>query len=182
MARVKKTKAEKKNAPHFNIIDAMIIILVIAAVVGIYFRYNIIDFLTNDKNNDEYVVSFSVENVRYTTPNYIRVGDTVYFKSNGDVLGKFISESENQNPLNITIASEDFVKSSGEIVKIHYPDGESRVNLSGRLLCEGSYTAEGGFCIDGSTYIAAGQTIEVYTETVSFVLRVTSIELYAEEA
>lgn len=180
MARVKKTKAEKKNTPHFNVLDAMIIILVVAAVVGIYFRYNIIDFLTNDKNNDEYVISFSVENVRYTTPNYISVEDTVYFKSNGDVLGKIISESE-KNPVERSAAYETFVKSNGEMVKGYYPE-ESRVNFSGRLLCEGSYSSETGFCLDGSTYIAPGQMIEVYTERVSFVLSVNSIELYEEES
>ena len=49
MNKAKKDKTEKKNAPHFNILDALIIILVILVIVGIYFRYNIIDFLNDDK-------------------------------------------------------------------------------------------------------------------------------------
>ncbi len=180
MSRQKKTKAEKRNSPHFNAVDAMIIILVILAVVGIYFRHNILDILSEGKNNDEYVVSFSIEDIRYTTPNYINVGDKVYFESNGELMGTLMSESANQGALNITPASEYFTDSSGKVVEAHYPNEESRVNARGRMLCVGGYNSDGGFCIDGKTYIAAGQTVEVYTELVTVTLTVTSIELYEE--
>ncbi|MBQ8140867.1 MAG: hypothetical protein IJ038_04130 [Clostridia bacterium] len=181
MNKIKRSKADRKTAPHFNAVDAMIIILVIVAIVGIYFRHNIIEFLTDDRNDDEYVVSFAIEDIRYTTPNYMNVGDSVYFSSDGELLGTLMSESENQGALNITPASKYFTDSNGEVHEIFYPNEESRVNARGRLLCVGSYNEEGGFCIDGSTYIAAGQSIEVYTEFVSVNITVTSIEIYEEE-
>lgn len=180
MAKQKRSKEEKRNSPHFNAVDAMIVILAILAVVGIYFRYNILDFLTAAKNNEQYVVSFSVENIRYTTPNYINVDDQVYFESDGKLLGIIISESENQGALNITPASELFVDSAGGIVEAFYPNENSRVNAKGRMLCEGRRNSDGGFAVDGKTYVAAGQSIEVYTERVSFVLTVTDIEEYSE--
>lgn len=182
MSKRKMTKAERKNAPHFNAVDAMIIILVILAIVGIYFRHNILDMLTASKNNDEYVVSFSIEDIRYTTPNYINIGDKVYFASNGALMGTLMSESENQSALNITPASKYFTNSEGKVVEAHYPNEESRVNARGRMLCVGGYNDEGGFCIDGKTYIAAGQTVEIYTEYVTVTVTVTSIELYEEQS
>ena len=178
MSKHKMTKEERKNAPHFNAIDAMIIILVILAIVGIYFRHNILELLSSDKNNDQYVVSFSIEDIRYTTPNYINIGDKVYFASNGELLGTLMSESENQSALNITPASKYFTSSDGKIIEAHYPNEESRVNARGRMLCIGGYNEDGGFCIDGKTYIAAGQAIEVHTEYVTVTITVTSIELY----
>ena len=178
MSRVKKDKAARKNRPHFNAIDAMIIILVIVAIVGVYFRYTIVDFLTGDRNVDEYVVSFSIEDIRYTTPNYINVGDNVYFASSGELLGILTSESENnKEPLNITLASEKFTDSDGNIVEVFYPE-ETRVNAKGRILCKGNYSSSGGFSVDGNEYIAAGQSVEVYTEKVTVTLKITSIERY----
>ena len=178
MSRVKKDKTARKNRPHFNAIDAMIIILVIVAIVGVYFRYTIIDFLTGDRNIDDYVVSFSIENIRYTTPNYMNVGDKVYFASSGELLGTLTSESENnKEPLNITLASENFTDSNGNIVEVFYPE-ESRVNAKGRMLCKGNYSYAGGFSVDGNEYIAAGQSVEVYTEKVTVTLKKTAIEKY----
>ena len=181
MKNTKLAKAEKKNTPHFNAVDAMIIILVIVAIVGIYFRHTIVDFLTEGRNDDEYVISFSIEDIRYTTPNYINVGDSVYFASNGELLGTLLSASENQGALDITVGSKYVTDSNGEVHEIFYPKEETRVNAKGRILCVGSYSEEGGFCMGGSTYIAAGQSIEVYTEFVSVNITVTSVELYEEE-
>ncbi len=180
MAKAKKQKKDRSNVPHFNVIDAMIVMLVIAAVLGMFFRYNIIDFLTADKNDERYVVSFSIEDIKYTTPNYISVGDKVYFKSTGDIMGTLISESENQGALNITPAIKHFTDSKGNIQAIFYPNEESRVDAKGRLVCLGNYTEGSGFCIDGNVYIASGQYVEVYTELVSFSLKITSIEPYEE--
>ena len=78
MSKVKTPRPQKQH--RFNAIDAVIILLVILAVLGVYFRYSIIDFLTNDKNNAEYIVTFSIDNVINTTPsNYMSVGDKLYY-------------------------------------------------------------------------------------------------------
>ena len=182
MAKLSKEKKDKSNIPHFNAVDAMIIILLVVALVGIYFRYNIIDFLTADKNNDEYAVSFSVDDIRYTTPNYLSIDDKVYFKSTGNIMGNIITESkDNQAVLNITPAKKYFTDSKGDIKEVSYPEQESRVDAKGRLLCLGSYSADSGFCIDGNTYIAPGQYVEVYTEMVTLTLKITDIAPYESE-
>lgn len=179
MANIKNSKTERGRV-RFNVLDAFIIILVIAAVVGVYFRYSILDFLRSDMNAEKYVVTYSMDDIRYTTPNYIHADDKVYFASSGELFGTIIRESENQGVLNIMPASKEFVDSKGDVKEVFYPNSESRVTAKGKLVCEGYYDPEGGFFVDGNTYIAAGQTIEVRTETVSVRMSVLSIEAYAE--
>ena len=73
---MKKDKKEKKSKvdgvkerrfPKFHVLDAVIIILVIAIVAGVYFRYNVVDQLGNLKNQQEATVTFSVKNIKADT-------------------------------------------------------------------------------------------------------------------
>ena len=179
MAKEKKVRS-KRNRSRFNMLDAFIIILVIAAVVGVYFRYSIIDFLKSDMNTEKYVISFSIDDVRYTTPNYMQVGDEFYFAADGALLGTLLGESENQEALSIMPASKEFVDSKGAIKKVFYPNSESRVTAKGKLLCDGGYDSNGGFFINKNTYLSAGQILSVRTDTVSVSIRILSIEPYTE--
>ena len=176
MRRKKLIAEQRRSRPHFNAIDAMIVVLVIVAVLGIYFRYNMMDLLSGQKEKQEYHVTFSIDNIRYTTPNYISIGDTFYMQSDGRVLGKLVSTSENQEALNIVPAVEYFTDSEGHIVPVSYPNLESRVNVKGSLLCRGTYTAEGGFCLDGTVYLSAGQEIQVYSDHVTVCMKILSVE------
>ena len=53
-----------KRSIHFNVIDALIIVVLIAVVLGFYFRFNVVESLTGEENTEAYTVSFSVENIR----------------------------------------------------------------------------------------------------------------------
>lgn len=176
----KKEKAVRKS-PRFGVLDAVIILLIIIAVVGIYFRYNIIEIVNGTKNLDDYTVRYSIENIRYTTPNYINVGDTVYFADDGEQFGTLINASENMGALRITPASEYFKTSDAEIVEVFYPDSQSRVDAEGRLECRGRYSDEGGFLVNGSVYIASGQNVNVRTEYVTVTVRIEEISLSESE-
>lgn len=174
------TYGAKKNA-HFNVIDAVIIVLVVAVLLSIYFRFNIVDSLWAKTQTKEYDVSFTINDIRYTTPTYINIGDEVYFADSGEYFGKLISESENKNALNITPASKYFTDSDGNVVEVFYPDGETRVNAKGRLVCEGYYTEDGGFSVGGKQYLAPGQSLTVCTELVTVTINITGIEPSVEE-
>ncbi len=180
---MKKDKKPKKqrNAPKFGVLDAVIVLLVIVAVVGVYFRYNIIDLVTGAKNLSEYTVSYSIENIRYTTPNYIDVGDKVYFASDGEQIGTLIAVSENAGALSITPASEYFTDSNGKIVEVMYPDNQSRVDAKGRLVCSGRYSDNGEFLVNGSVFMASGQYVSIKTEYVSLTVRIDEITVYEAE-
>ena len=179
MSKSKENKVKK--APRFGVLDAVIILLVIIAVVGIYFRYNIIDLVTSSKNLDDYTVSFSIDNIRYTTPDFVDVGDEVYFADDKEHFGTLTNVSENMGALSYIPASEEFVTKSGEIIEVHYPDDRSRVSALGRLNCVGRYSDNGEFLVNGETYISCGQSINVVTELVTFTIRIDEINHLTSE-
>lgn len=175
MKNRKEKKIKNKRAVRFGVLDAVIILMVIIAVVGVYFRYNIIELVTNTKNLEDYTISYSIKNIRYTTPNYINIGDEVYFADDGGHFGTLINASENMGALSITPSSEYFTTSKAEIIEIFYPDSQSRVDATGRLTCRGRYSDDGGFLVNGSAYVAAGQKVNIKTENVTVTITINGI-------
>lgn len=169
--------AKSIKAHKFGVLDVAIVLIVLASVIGIYFRFNLIETLNQNANTKNVIIFYNIDNVRYTTPNYINVDDKVYFSSTGELLGTVINASEEMsNALNVAPSSEDFFD-DGEYVEVFFPNSESRVDANGRLSCKGAYNDDRGLLINGSTHISAGQTISVKTELASFVITITSIEV-----
>ena len=150
-------------------------------MVGVYFRYSILDFFTGAQNLDDYTVSYSIYDIRYTTVNYINIDDKVYFASDGEEFGTLTNVSENMGAVSYTPASEYFTKSDGSIIEVVYPNNQSRVNAQGRLNCRGRYSDEGGFLVNGSTHLASGQYIDVYTDYVTVTIRIDEITQMDQE-
>lgn len=169
---------EKGKSGNFRIkaLDVVIILLVLAAVVGVYFRFNVIDTITNKSNIKECRVSFAIKDIRYTTADYIGVGDKIYY-SNGEELGSLIEASNDSiNALTVRPASKTVVSSNGEAVTITYPV-DTRIDAEGRFICKCSVSSDGAYLVDGTKRIAAGETVSVYTEKVSLNILITDIEL-----
>ncbi|MBQ2999916.1 MAG: hypothetical protein IJD64_05580, partial [Clostridia bacterium] len=105
----------------------------------------------------------------------------IYYSEDGEKLGELMAHTEDStDPLRQEIASEYFVDQNGTTVEVYYPDSDSmdtRINVSGRILCKGSYSEDGGFLVNGSKYLAPGQTIKVQTELVTVTLVVQDITL-----
>lgn len=175
---VKKDLAQsnKKNT-HFNVVDAVVIILLIAVVLGAYFRFDIVEHFTEEQSLETYTVSFSVKNIRYTTPTFLQIGDKVFFGDTGEAFGTLMGESENQNMLTVTPASQTFTDSSGKVVEVFYPTEDSKIDAKGKIECQGAYIVDGGFCVNGTRYIAAGQTIQIKTELVTLDITITDIKM-----
>ena len=174
---MKKNEIKSENAkklPRFGAIDVFIILIVIVLIVGIFFRYKLLDVLTSQQNLNEYTIAFTVDNVRYTTPDYINVGDTVYL--DGNALGTITSGAENTGALSIAPASEMFTDSNGNIIEVHYPN-ETRVSFSGNISCKGKVSENGSVLVNGNLYVAAGQTLDVTTEFVTMSIKIDSIDL-----
>ena len=170
-------KSSEKKTPRFGFLDAVIILLIITAVVGIYFRANILDFLKNDRHIQEYTISFSIQDIRYSTPDYVQVNDTVYFSDDGTTLGTVMEATQgNAESLNCRPAVKVFQTENGTMESVSYPNNESRVDATGRLLCRGSYSEDGGFLVNGNRYLSAGQTIDVQTELVTVSITITDIQ------
>ena len=179
MSKKENGAVASKRSAHFNVIDAVIIILVIAVAFGIYSRFNVVETLWSKNDTEKYAVSFSVKDIRYTTATYVNVGDKVYFADNGELFGTVMSESENVNALSITPASKHFTDSKGNVVEVFYP-GDTRIDVKGRIECTGYYNDEGGFTVDGRKYLAPGQTVNIQTDLVTVTITVTDIDLIEE--
>ena len=187
MATTKEERAQKKAAkqprrssdkPHFNLLDGLILFLVVLCVCGVYFRYTAYDALVNRMNKQDCVLSFEVQGLRYTTPNYVNVGDEVRLAEDGRVLGHLISGAASlTGALQITPAMAYFTDANGNVVELSYPDDESRVDVAGRILCAGTLN-EDGFCLDGTRYLAPGSLVTVQTDLVSFTILITAITPY----
>ena len=176
--RKKHAASEEKNKSgiRFRALDFVIIILVILVVVGVYFRYNILDMLTGNKNLSEYTVSFEIKDIQYKTENYINVGDKVYYYDSGDEIGTIITASTNSdNALIRTPAIKSFVPDGGnQAVEVAYPEN-TRIDASGRIQCKGSFSEESGFLLGGTDSISPGDVISVKTALVTVDIIVTDI-------
>ena len=178
MKKTKETKEKKvRSGPRFRALDAVIILLVLTAVIGVYLRYNHLDIFTGDQNLSEHTVSFVVKDIRYTTEYYVSVGDTVYFADDGEEFGTLLGASDGlNNALPPSPATKTVVTEDGRAVEVYYPS-ETRIDSEGRLSCMGSYTEDGGFLVNGSRYLSAGQSVTVHTELVTFTLQITDISV-----
>ena len=171
-------KQKKGGArPRIKVIDVVIILMVLLVVVGIIFRSNTLDLLENNLNKKDYTVSFSIKDIRYTTPDHMAVGDQVYFADSGELMGTLIAPSDEMKniALKCTATSKYFTDANGKSVEVVYP-GNSRVDAEGKMVCEGLYTSDGIFLLNGTTYLAAGKNVNVQTERVTVTITVDKIE------
>lgn len=177
MNQVKKEKAKNK-ALKIKALDIVIVLLVLLAVLGVYFRYNSLNIFENKSNTEQYTISFSIENIRYSTPEHLHVGDCAYFQDSGELLGTFMAESENMEniALKCTAASEYFMDETGTWVEVSYPQ-DTRVQAEGKLLCNGIKTENNTFLVNGSVFLAANQIVAIQTETVTLSILITDIQL-----
>ena len=171
-----KDNVKTSKAPKFGVLDAVIILLVVVIIFSVYFRYSIVQWFTNSADLEEFIISYTIEDVRYTTPNFINIGDKVYFASSGDEFGSLINVSENMGALSITPASEFFTDVSGSIVEVFYPNSETRVSAIGKLSCMGRYSDDGSFFVNGATFVASGQYININTSYVTVTIRIDEIK------
>ena len=166
-----------KKLPKIKVLDVVIVLLVLLAIVGVYFRYNSLSFFENSASKKQYEISFSIENIRYTTPDHVFVGDRVYLSESGEMLGTLLAASTDMKniALKCTAASEYFMNEKGNMVEVNYPS-ESRVRAEGKMLCEGVYSSDGSFLVNGTTYLAAGKSLSVQTERVTVTIEIRDIQ------
>ena len=166
---------KKKKNRRIHILDVTIVLLVIAVCVGLFFRQEVVDMFGNFSNLQDAEVSFSVKNISDKTRYNISIGDEVYFKSNRNVFGNIMASAENsETPFVVQQASETFIE-NGTPITVTYPP-ETRINVNGKISCRGYFAEDGSFMLNGSTYLAAGQSMTICTEKVTLQITVMGIE------
>ena len=178
--KLKTSASKERKLPKFYVLDAVILLLIVAICLGVYFRYSVFDALGNSKKQVDVEVSFAIKNIQDTTTHYLDIGDEVYVKADGTTLGTLLASDDNSDmPLgNITPAAVTFFE-GGESFIVNYPS-ETRVDAEGRLLCKGLFSQDGSFMLNGNEYLSAGQTVTVCTERVTVEIIVLDIKEIAD--
>lgn len=172
MAQTDKKKQKNAARIRFNIVDLVLIIAVLACLVGVYLRYNVSEQFGVNHELGEYVLSFEIKDIRYTSADAFPEGDTFYLDEKDVILGTVIA-IDSTSPSEVIYAD-----SKGDYKTIYYPE-DSRIDLTGRLLSEGMMT-DRGYMLAGNTYIAPGQTYYVETPHINVGITVTGIEPAAQ--
>lgn len=175
--KVKKHK--ERRFPKFGVLDAVIILLVVAIVVGIYFRYSFFDTLTNARNMKECYVTFKTDNVSSKVTGALSLDDLVYFKSDGNTFGTLaVKSDEVSTVIQEQPATQTVSKDGKAYADIQYPQGIDEPLIYGTGIIKASclINEDGSYILNGSTYISIGQTYTVCTEKVTFNITIVQIE------
>jgi hypothetical protein len=173
---VEAQRTKKRNNARFNIMDFLIVLIVLLCVFSLVARYTtVLDKIGISDHLEEYEISFTVSDLRYTTPNFFRIDDDIYLSDDDHAyVGKLLSrEIGSTDALTITLSSQ-YVQTETGFVSAYYAEN-TFVDVAGRILCRGSINADGYFMLNGNAYLSEGQTVSVCTDLVSFEMIVTDI-------
>jgi hypothetical protein len=171
---------KERRFPKFGVLDAVIILLVIAIVAGIYFRYSFFDTLNSMKNMKECYVTFKTDKITTNVSREMYDGDAIYFKSDGSSFGTLAVKSEEitmviqEQPATSTV-----FKDGKTYADVQYPQGMdgSLIYGIGTIKCNCAVSENGSYLLNGTTYISPGQTYTVCTEKVTVNIMITDIEV-----
>ena len=172
---------QKKTASRrvrFTWIDGVIIFLIVICILGVIFRYPIMDKLGLGADYREYRIKFSVTAIDAAAVEYLNNGDSLYF-ADGQLAGTLCYPSLDNtaggnSPLECRPASVYVDNGAGDLVWAQYPEG-TKVDAVGAFDCVGAYDSDLNFNIDGKKKIAVGHNITVYTDTVTLYITITEI-------
>lgn len=157
---------------RFNAIDALIILLVIALLVGIAYRAVVYDENAEDAKLKEYTVYFKVESIRNTARQYFVAGDIVRMKSTNQTIGVFDSVVQHDPAVGA------YNDKGGQIFypEIENPDIYNDTNcfVIGYITVKGEMT-DSGFLLNGDTYISSNSDLEIVTDHIETTIKIISI-------
>jgi len=158
--------AEKNSKIRFGLLDAVILIAVIALVLALVFRY------TADKrlfvyDTETYTVTVKATGLQYTTVNMLDSNAKVYLED-GKQIGTFVHAPT------VTPMLSYSTTSSGDIIAAYYPDN-TLVDIVTDVECE-LIVNDGMIMTKGGVHVAVGTVIKIHTETVDLDVEIVAVE------
>ena len=155
-----------KNKTRFNAIDLLILILFIGCIAGIIVRYQVVDIVKSNNNQENASISFLVKDIKETSEEFFAEGDKFFIIGSNEFLGAleggFVFEP-----------AEEFNETAdGRYVKSASASGRS--DMRGSLLSSGTFSSE-GFLLDNTKYIAPGSTLSIHSNKIYVNIIVTDI-------
>lgn len=173
-------KNEVKNTKRFwkrgNVLDVVILLLILAAIASVVFRYYQTQNDLEEQNSQTVRISFSVEQALPAIADAAAVGDTLRL-TDGAVFGTLEAHegATGTCPFAVKAAQILLKDASGNYVEAPL-ETKSLVDLEGVLECTGIYDEHGVFLLDGRYSISPGQRVAVLSEKTAFVLCVTDMD------
>lgn len=157
---------DAKVRKHFNIIDLLLILAVIAIITGVALRYNLAGKIGLKSNKDTVIVSFLVQDIKPASAAAMINGDVFYIDQNDVELGELLSTT-------ITDAEAYVENSNGELVLTY-----STINcdVRGEFKATGSLTDD-GFMLGGTQFISANKEVYVKSKHIMYTIRITGIRV-----
>lgn len=159
--------AAKNNSKiRFGLLDAVVLIVVIALALALVFRY------TADKtlfvyDTEKYTVTVKAGGLQYTTVDMLAPNAAVYLED-GKPLGSFIHAPT------VTPMLSYCITSAGDVIAAYYPDN-TLVDIVTDIECD-LIVNDGMIMTKSGVHIAVGSVIEIHTETVDLTVEITSVE------
>lgn len=172
-------KTEVKTNKRFwrrgNVLDVVILLLLLAAIVSIGYRYYLANEAADADELDDYEITFRAENVLPGVVDALRAGDVIYL-SDGEAMGTLgLADGAQGNAPVVTEAAETLVRDAqGNYVSVTLPDA-SYLDVQGIVKCQGVKDENGTLLLGGDRSVTPGQKLTVHTEKATLVLTVMSI-------
>ena len=156
-------KHEQKK-PHFNVIDLLILLAVIAVLGALVMRFDVFQHFGEKTEQSSAIISFRIEGVRRTSANAMVVGDTYIWDANNAVIGTL--QSVSVEPFETVAEMQD-----GNLM---LASDEQKCVLVGTILASGTMTDQ-GFMLNGTQFLSAGKEIEVHSQHIMVKMLLTGI-------
>jgi hypothetical protein len=150
---------------RFGVLDAVILIVVLALIVTLVFRFTT-DLRLFTYDTEKYAITVRGEGLQNTSVGMIAISDPIYF-DNGDYLG-YISTSPTVTPKMVYELGSD-----GSLTPAYYPDN-TLVDLTTVIECD-LVTSDGMIMTQSGVHLAVGVVLQLHTQTVDLDVEIISI-------
>ena len=167
-------REERKPKTHlrFNLLDAVLILLAVLCVVGVWQRHNLQKLFASDAETESFAVTFEIKQLRSTTVDLLEKDTAFYLVEQGEEIALGVL----QERVSASAATVYLQDAAGNTVTAVYPEDNYRylLDVNGILTCRG-VMSDGTFLLNGRTYLAVNQVMAVYTEAADLEIRITGI-------
>ena len=159
------TPPVRKREVRWSVVDAVILLLVLAAVVGIVYRI----FITVNDSGDKgkrYEISFEVSETHREVLGEIHAFDEVYLVENDMLLGS-IGATGYDGETGVGVPALTIVG----------VEGSELVTATGCMVCRGTVSGDGSVLVgETGRYLSRGSVLTVRTDRVLLTIRITDIQ------
>lgn len=168
----------KEKKIRMGALDVFIIAAVITCIVGLGLRmFSRSEAVVNHNAvMDNYVVSFSVSNIRESSVKYFSKGDVFFIKENTVRLGELIERSD----LPAQKYYSDINGNTVYVMNESTDDRTKRRDVTASLLVSGIMDERGRFLLNGTQYLGVNKEMEIKSKYITVNVKITSIAKAAE--